>query len=88
MEFNFATAVFQVPSYIGLYGVIISHEIRIRKPEAISISWFMSANGFAAVAQLEPTVVWNSLYIDTDQGTIGCTPNSVPMVFIVFSRET
>ena len=22
------------------------------------------------------------------QGTIGCTPNSVPMVFIVFSRDS
>ena len=23
-----------------------------------------------------------------DQGTMGCTPNSVPMVFIVFSRDS
>ena len=23
-----------------------------------------------------------------NQGTIGCTPNSVPMVFIVFSRDS
>ncbi len=25
---------------------------------------------------------------DSSQGTIGCTPNSVPMVFIVFSRDS
>ena len=25
---------------------------------------------------------------DDFQGTMGCTPNSVPMVFIVFSRDS
>ena len=29
-----------------------------------------------------------SIHVNSFQGTIGCTPNSVPMVFIVFSRDS
>ena len=27
-------------------------------------------------------------HVDMFRGTLGCTPNSVPMVFIVFSRDS
>ena len=34
-------------------------------------------------------VLLNSVFFaDHLQGTIGCTPNSVPMVFIVLSRDS
>ena len=30
----------------------------------------------------------NFIFVVSVQGTIGCTPNSVPMVFIVFCRDS
>ena len=41
----------QLPSYIG---ILLRHEIRIRKPGPIRISWFMSADSESRCEQMDP----------------------------------
>ena len=49
-------------------------------------------NKHVAMGGIHGSVVLEGLLegalISIDQGTIGCTPNSVPMVFIAFSRDS
>ncbi len=40
----------------------------------------------SSLVRTEMDVVFSRLH--RNQGTIGCTPGSVPMVFIVFSRDS
>ena len=54
----------------------------------------MSQDFFARCSKISPDPTSPSPGTNTDltlwksQGTIGCTPNSVPIVFIVFSRDS
>ena len=44
---------------------------------------------FSQKQQIQATALQNDhMTMAGNQGTMGCTPNSVPMVFIVFSRDS